>query len=333
MDIVAGAPNFRPSTRVTVGEANFCLVDAGLGDQVAMLTSLVYLATTQTHLRGNLWCQNFFLPVVKNIFGQIRRNHGWSIFSVEELTEEVLKDKPLMVPSPTSFINGGGAHMLDLGFLYFCGMNHSPSEWSFYQKLNLESIEHSFSLPKKYCCMTPGAMWRTKKMSKFLFNRIADYVKENYGLTPVFLGNSSFKGAHSPTMIDDYDFGRGVNLIDKTDLLTAAKVIDGSEFIIGIDNGLLHLSAMTRASIVDGCTISGPNYVLPKRASGRVFEVTVDEKDLSCIHCQQRMKWVDHHVRECYYKDTRCLDLLDESPWWFSHIDAILGSSGVRKIK
>lgn len=325
MQVSVGPPFFRPHTSLPLIEPNFFLIDAGLGDQIGMLTSLVYLATTQHHVRGTLYYQPFMLPIIQNVFNQIKRDHKWDFKCTDDLKKEDLVDRPLLAYQQTQNLNGGGAHIVDLGFIHFACMNKPPAEWTNYMKLDLTHVPSTPIAvpPYKYFCMTPGAMWVTKQMPPTLFNSLQDYCIKKYELTPVYLGKRDFKNS-GPTLVDDgYDLTRGVDLLDRTGLLECAKVIEGAEFVIGIDNGLSHLTAMTDTPLINGYTISGPDYVRPRRVSGNIFDVEIPRVNLSCLYCQQ-MKFVNHHVRTCMYHDTKCLTLLADNPMWKRHIDKIM---------
>ena len=81
------------------------------------------------------------------------------------------------------------------------------------------------------------------------------------------------------------------------------------------DNGLLHLAACVPGNIIFGYNIAAPSQRRPvRRLSGILMDITLTKEELSCIHCQTRMKQQNLiNFRNCFYGDVACLGKLFEN--------------------
>jgi len=77
-----------------------------------------------------------------------------------------------------------------------------------------------------------------------------------------------------------------VDLIDQTTLLEALAIMQDARMVIGLDNGLLHLAALTDVPIVGGYTTVDPFYRVPQRHGVQGWNFTVIEPDSECRYCQ-----------------------------------------------
>lgn len=314
---------FRPGTKVEKKKINFILKQGGLGDYIGFMSAIVYAAEHYPNVEGDVYVAPWFIPVAQNVLWEY---HGWAVRSNDSLTEAILKDKRAGHRAPFNApINRTGAHAVDLGFIYYLNMTPPPAEWNFYPQLELDAfgVVGELAISKPYAVMTPGASNLPKTMPASTFNAIAKHLIEN-GIEPVFLGNTSFREA-AVHVSDGYDFSVGTNLIGKTSLLEAAHIMKYAKCVVGIDNGLLHLAAMTDVNIVYGYTISSPEHTTPRRkpGCGKIYNIFPDTESLTCTFCQSRMRlFFNHDFKDCLYKDAACSQMYLENPEpWCDLID------------
>lgn len=306
---------FRDEKAFETRPMGFFLDNGGIGDYICFLSGIRYVAKNYPFIDGQIYAPSYFKPIVQNVFKDFE---NWTVYGSDQkettLVNGTLVKFPRIVP-----VNATMMHLLDLGFLYYAEVNPVPDDENYYCELDLTEVPLHRSVENlngQYAIMTPGATHPSRTMPASVFNAIKDHII-SMGLKPIFLGNSKnggAKGTQYAFFPNDYDYSGGLNLINKTGLLEAAKIIDGSKFIVGLDNGLLHLGAMTTAPIVFGYTIAGPTQRRPTRHSrAPIVDVTVSKEELACIHCQERIRFFNgHNFKFCFYKDFRCLELLNE---------------------
>lgn len=313
--------NFRPGTKTDLREVVFKFETGAMGDYICWLAAIKYVAENYNYIKGHLVVPFWFIEIAANV---MRKYPTWRLHS--EIPERLAEGFPLKQPTVHP-LNATGMHLIDLGFTFFAGINPVPEGWQFYPELDLELINLPISKrpPKPYAVMTPGATTATRTMPADVFNKISDHLISK-GITPVYLGVTSMnKGKRAVNIDPAYDLNRGMNLIDRTTTLQAAKIMADATMVLGIDNGLLHLAACTKVPIIFGYTMVGPTHRRPYRREGHTFELYADKKDLPCIFCQERVRFfVDHDFSNCIYKDVKCVKALTAEAWTAT-IDQVLG--------
>jgi ADP-heptose:LPS heptosyltransferase len=134
-------------------------------------------------------------------------------------------------------------------------------------------------------------------------------------MLPVFLGKSEMTRRD---LKSDYDYSRGYNLIDKTSLMEAAKIMKEAQVVLGIDNGLLHLASMTDATILYGFTMVGPEHRRISRPFGDTYELYGNKETLPCLFCQEKVRFfLGHNFKDCIYKEhtPACVRALNIESW------------------
>lgn len=328
-NVVIDNPNFRPGTKTAMREVIFSLMvpgkkNAALGDMICWMAAIKYVALNYNYVVGHLIVPQWFIEIAANI---MRPFPAWRVHSSipERLADGCQYRHPTNFPA-----NATGMHLVDLGFVYFCGINPVPEGAKTYPQLDLSEVQ----LPKdfdlvKYAVMTPGVsdFTRTRMMTSEAFNAIVDHLNK-IGVTPVFLGKTDMGKDRVVGIHPQYDLSKGLNLLDRTTLLQAAKIIKGSRFILGIDNGLLHLAGMTDATIMYGYTVAGPDQRRIERPDGHLIEFYPDKEKLPCLFCQERVRFfLDHHFTNCLYQETTpaCVRMLDAESW-ITAINEITGA-------
>lgn len=321
-------PNFRPGTKTDIREVVFSMMmpgkfNAALGDMICWMAAIKYVAEQYNYVAGHLIVPAWFIEIAANV---MRPYPHWRVHPA--IPDRLANGFPLKQPMEHP-INATGMNLVDLGFLYFTGIVPPPEGSRDYPQLDLSEVE----LPKavrdlNYAVMTPGVsdFARSRMMTPEAFNGIADHLNK-IGITPVFLGKSDMGKDRTIGINTGYDLTKGLNLMDSTTLLQAAKVIESSRFILGIDNGLLHLAGMTGATIMYGYTVAGPDQRRITRPHGHLVEFYPDKEKLACVFCQERVRFfIDHAFTNCIYKENVpvCVQMLNAETW-IHGIDTVLG--------
>lgn len=321
--IVINSPNFRPGTRTSPIDVVYKFSAPGrktaaMGDMICFLPAIEFIAEHYNHIQGHLVIPQYFMEIATNV---LRKYPHWKFYT--DIPERFMQGEGKPMKQQLEFpINPTSTHMLDLGFDYFV---HTPipDEFNRYPVLNLDGVEPPV-LPYDYAVMTPVIEAQTRRMPADVFNGICDHLNK-WGIRPVFLGKTGM-AERNGTVDPKYDLTKGYDLINKTTLLEAAKIIQQSKMILGIDNGLLHLAAMTDATILYGFTIAGPTTRRIRRRNGWTIEMYGDKKQLPCMFCQEWMRgFFDHHFTHCIYLETvpACVRALNLESWC-ANIDMVI---------
>lgn len=299
----------------------FVLRNGGLGDYINFCAALVWAAEENPHCHGHLFVAPPFLEVARHIF---RKYSHWKIFDRAEFDLYFKKGTLIVNPKPgEQLINACGAHLLDLGFMYFAQMSPPIAEYNHLPQINylisnerLIQLNFFLDAPKKYAVFTPGATQLNRMMPPKAFNKLVDFTLD-LGVTPVFLGKAEINDLYRATFNEEYDYSKGIDLREKTTLLEAVSIMSGAQFVIGIDNGLLHLAGTTKVPIIFGHNVANVEHRRIRRKTGLTIDISVPQERLSCIGCQSKMRYLYGHrfSRCCYVKkeggfDLKCLDIL-----------------------
>lgn len=323
---------FRSGTKLHPIPTDFFFTDAGLGDFICYSVAILWAAKHCPWVCGNLRVPRFLIPFMERI---MRRHRHWKILD-GEIPYQSSNETPIIGPNLTDehgnnltpqLINATGAHLVDLGFMYYCNMQKAPPE-TYYPKLELlphELLPEVAALKGQYVVFTPGGITSSRTVRGRHLNPLIEYVLSR-GLTPVFLGKTDFSNSIITQFDESVNYGAGLNLIDKTNLFQAAAIMENAICVTGLDNGLLHLACCTEATVLFGYNIAGPEFREPRRKHGKLINITVPKEKLPCIHCQDNFKLLSSHsFHECFYGDTLCIDLLFENnaEKWKRAIDSV----------
>lgn len=287
---------------------NCLLTDGGLGDMVASFVAVDYIHKTWDHVELLVWVPDYILGLAQNLLPNL---------SVRNFTTAKQKYNN-SIPNINTRWNGRQSplktHVIDYAFNMLC--DYVPSiEHKNYLKANLTAVRVGrLKLPENYIVITTGFTAPNREFLPKHINSIVDYARSK-NLNVVFLGKrQSYTGDRhiiKGTFNEDIDYSRGSNLVDKTTLLEAAKIMQESKCVIGLDNGLLHLSGCTNTTIIGGFTNVDPITRLPVRNNilGWNYHTVVPDKELSCKFCQTKLNFVyGHDFKTCYEKTYECLN-------------------------
>lgn len=335
---------FRPGTVGFPMRMNFIFINGGMGDYVNWLRPIQWLAQEATWIHGALIGPTYLKEVAEYF---LKPYPNWFFKDYEESKSLVEADAPSRGPLilQNESLNATGAHLMTCGWVYFTNKERAPRwndaegvPWDSYPRLKqadldavpLPDVARALE-PGRYAVITTGITTPSRNVPAAYWNLVIEHVK-SLGLTPVFLGKrvtktGNLKNIHT-TYSDELRLDLGLNLLDQTSLMQAASVISRAAFIVGHDNGLLHLAGMTDTPIVMGYNLASPEHREPKRPSGRIFNVTLTDSELACNHCQSRTNFlIGYNFQKCFYGDLKCIDLLfaDGAERWKRAIAAALG--------
>ncbi len=316
--------NDRPKSLTPV---NCLLAGAGLGDHVASLVAVNHIITSYPWINLLVWVPDYLLDYAKNVLpaNAIVRDYTQAVKKYDSkkigLTTEWRSQHTPMKIHPVYY----AMHML--------ADEHPVIEKCNYLQIKFDQVDVStFNLPKKYVCIQATFAEVVKTMPNKTINEIAAYVKSR-GYTPVFLGKTENKVGVvkqvNTAKEADVDYSIGINLVDKTDILQSAKIIQGAAALVSMDGGITHMAGSTTTPIVVGYTFIDPAHNLPIRNNEigwNCYTVVPDEK-LGCRFCQTRTNFLmGHDYRNCYYpkdKPFACVDYM-KSDKFITHLEGIL---------
>lgn len=313
---------FRPGTPCLPTPINFLFVNGGLGDYLTWIQAILWLIKNATWVEGRLLGPDYFQEIAEYFL----EGSGWPYWKYEKLKDQTQNGIPTRGPLKLEYesLNATGAHLIDCGFAYYCCQNPIPAGWNSYPRFDrarLPKLPDILSkVCKKYAVITTGQTSPSRRVKPEYWNAIIDHVIAK-GFTPVFLGKAEVPtgngGPIKTTYSDKVNYAKGIDLRDKTTLLEAASILNSASFVVGHDNGLLHLAGCTDTPIIFGYNLASPAHRRPRRNSGRVYDVTLSHADLACNHCQSKTNFVIGFVfHTCFYGDNLCLDLLFEKEGW-----------------
>ena len=333
---------FRPHTLMLPMRMNFIFLNGGMGDYVTWLRPIQWLAERATWIHGNLIIPTYFKEFAAHF---LKPYPSWTYHEYSELTQ-IPKVDQMPFRGPVELqresLNATGAHLSTCGWVYFTNKEKAPPGYEHYphfEQADLDAIAlpPGLKLPKRYAVFTAGMTTNSRKAPAGAWNPIIKHVLE-LGIEPVFLGKAVMDTGNAKNIHTTYDPGLradlGLDLRDKTSLLQAAAIMSRAEFVIGHDNGLLHIAGCTDVPIIFGYNIASPEHREPARKVGRVYNVCLTDAELACNFCQSKTNFViGFNFRECFYGDLKCQTMLFENGGarWKSAINQCLEDSDATK--
>jgi ADP-heptose:LPS heptosyltransferase len=300
-----------------------------LGDAIAWLPAIRYVAENYPWVRGHLIIPEYLVEIATNV---MRQYPHWRIHK-NTIPDRLLDCVPLR--EQMLYPNATMMSLVDLGFLLFNGIIPDDEKDKEYLQLDLSDAEVGV-VPgelsgSRYVVITPYAEALTRKMPGKVINEVSDYLL-SIGRVPVYLGKTQM-GKREISLPEGADLSKGLDLTNRTSLLVAAKIMQQAEMVLGIDNGLLHLAGMTDATILYGYTIAGPKQRRIPRPHGITYELYGDKEKVKCLFCQEKMRFHfsekgGHSFTTCMYQENTpaCIRELN-SESWISTIDLAIKES------
>lgn len=296
-----------PKTKTTI---NCLIAENGTGDLLCSLVAANHILTKAPWVNLLIWVPDYMKDFTKHVLPKdaIIRNFTEASKKYDGTKYGITTKwgKSQHTPMRT--------HPVKYAFHVLCDYSPTTEEMS-YLKIRPNEIDVTrFNLPEKspdgsggYVVLPSASTEYVKSMPIETCNKLVDYVIEK-GYTPVFLGKTEnptgVKNMSGRAEVQQYDFSKGLDLTDKTNLLESAAIIAKAKLFIGMDSGLAHLAGFTDTPLMIGYTFVSPSVMMPVRDgvfAKNVYPIEPDES-LGCRGCQT--KWTlmfNHDFRDCYY--------------------------------
>jgi hypothetical protein len=301
---------FQSGTRVPRWIHNYVFNNEGLGGFINYAGVTTWLAKNCPWIEGRVWCEQFLVPLMKDIHAPYKHwrvqpsNQFGQLVEVNTATVgEGLSINGVMVPK--QFFSCIGCHPFDVGTgMYAASLDLPGAELPILDYPAEQLPPKLRRLRGQYLVFTAGGTTPIRTMTGAHLNPLVKYVK-GLGLEPVFLGKRDLlnTGKVNTTFADDTDYTQGLDLRGQTSVKDAARIMQHAACTVGLDGGLLHLAAVMQDSrIVFGYNITSIAHRKPRRSHGKTVNVTLTEAELPCIGCQSNWKQVPNTMfDECFY--------------------------------
>lgn len=282
---------------------NFLLNTGGIGDNICSLPVMKYIKDTYPWVTPYLYVPDYFLPIVKNTMPDLIArpfSKGTKLFNGKW-------------PGRQTLLKGHDSlstHLVDYNF-HALANKQVDDKHKNYLKLNLDWIHiDKFNLPKEYVTIATGYTAPIRKFPGHTVNAIVKYLNDR-NIKVVFLGNrQADTGGSVNNIVSDFskdiEYDKGIDLVDKTTLLQAGKIIAGSKCLVAIDCGLMHIAGCTDAKIVGGYTSVDPVIRFPYR-EGKLghncYAVEPPEDQLEKYFQSRTDFFYDHDFKFSYFKN------------------------------
>lgn len=286
---------------------NCLLADSGMGDLLCAIMPINYILNNCPWINLLIWVPDYMTSFCKNVLPKSAIIRGYT-----DATKKYDPKKPGITTKLTSQHTPTKCHPIEYAYHMLCDISPTLEQQS-YLKINPVDIS-KFKLPEKFIVIQGAYAETVKTMPPETFNKLTDYVIQK-GYTPVYLGKTENKTGlknvkHTAKIDEEYDLTKGINLLNKTDLIESASIIDKAELFIGMDGGLTHLAGFTDTNIISGYTFAKDTTLMPIRDGtlGKNVYSILPNDDLKCKFCQSNLILLyDFEFRSCLYGDYVCV--------------------------
>ncbi len=289
--------------------------DSGIGDCVARLPAIPFILDKHPQVYITLWVPKYFKTIARKSLPESDR------LIIRDYSEKsyIKKDIPVKKFDGIPYTNLA-SHMTI--HAYDILVNTQPEDVNYYNYLPINTkgvYINRFELPERYIILPTGFTAPVREMRPHIVNNIIDYLLGK-GYTPVFLGREVTKEDSGTELFikgkfnQEINFDKGINLINKTEMLETVKIIQGAKGIVGLDNGLIHITGTTDLPIVCGFSSVKSHQRAPYRhgiKGWNFFPVELTTEELACSQCQSNWTFLfNTDMRFCYHKDYKCIEML-----------------------
>lgn len=305
---------FRKDSPITPDkkDLNCVLMNGGVGDHVGgSLIAIDYILKRYTWLNLMIWVPDFLLDFARNVlppnanvrhYSSMKKHYDPNISTINTAWDGRIS--PMKI------------HHTDYAFQVLCDEKVDVTKKN-YLKINSNGINiKKFGLPEKYVVFCTGYTAAVREFHPDAINYLTGYVKSK-GYAPVFLGQKQTQTGSTFVIQgifkDGIDFSSGIDLIDQTTLLQAAKIMGDAKAVVGVDCGLMHVAGCTDVAIVGGYTTVSPELRMPVRNDVLGFNCypVVPDEDLGCRFCQVNTNFLyGRDYKDCMYGDFLCVSQL-----------------------
>jgi ADP-heptose:LPS heptosyltransferase len=302
------SPPFREGTVLRKTKVAFIYNAGGLGDWINWTTAIRYAIEVHPHLEGYVITRPHFAELADLWLGSYAPRFEVRTETVHDYFDlDYIQDLRVLIPDQRQYANTCGVNIFKLGFIYYNQTEKIPDGWNVLPYISGDEVDLSaFSLPKNYAVITPYATADNKRLEADALNQLSAWLP-SVGITPVFLGKSEVTTDHRGAPPRTLNRNLGLDLTEKTSLVEAACIMANARFVLGADNGLLHLAACSKVPVIAAFTTVEPRMTVPPRRRDAKTLILTPPDSLKCRFCQNKMRHVyGHNFKYCLYDDNEC---------------------------
>lgn len=312
--LILPSPPFRAGTEINAQPYSLVFNAGGIGDYIHWTPALRWVISRNPHIHGHILSSPYFADLARLWFADLAPRFSVSEYHEDAVTDnEIVRRTNAVIPDGKQYYNACGYHLTDVGFAYFNqGSLDVPDSAKILPVIRGDEVSVSrFNLPEDYAVVTVLATAENRRLPAETINRLVEEIQER-GLTPVFLGRDKLAPGYEATPSDGI-FTEGVlDLRNKTTLTEAAVILARARFVIGLDNGLLHLACCSTVPVIFLFTNVDPRLRVPKRRAGATTVIVTPSKELTCRFCGTTMRYLTGHSFDtCLYGDNICTKSFD----------------------
>ncbi len=288
---------------------NCLIAEAGMGDLLCSLPAINHIQLNCSWINLLVWCPDYLIAFFKHVLpkGTIVRGFTEAVKKYDGTKYGVTTKWEVQGVTRTTPMR---THPVIYSYGVLCDYFPTIEEMS-YLKIRPDEIDTSkFGLPPKYAVLPAASTERVKTIPKETIDKLSDYIISK-GYTPVYLGKTENDSGYEDMIYkadaQDYDFSKGINLLNKTNILESAAILAGAKLYIGIDSGLTHLAGFTDVPIVSYYSFVKAVQLVPIRDGIVAHNVYPIETKLACGGCQTKWIHLVKDFRDCYYDDYKCV--------------------------
>ena len=301
--------HLREGTELPRTRFAFAYNAGGIGDFICWTTAIQYAIETHPHLYGHILTPPHFEDLARLWLSSYSPRFSVIVTRSQDFSE--IAETPAAIPGKGQYANACGFSLFDLGFVYYNQITPSriPKEWRRLPPLRGDERPLTrFNLPRSYAVITPAATADNKRLKAEAINEVIYHLEEK-GITPVLLGKKDVAPDHKGVSPEGIDPSAVIDLREKTTLSEAGCIMARSRLTLGLDNGLLHLAACSRTTVIWAFTTATPSLIVPPRPPGAKTLILTPPESLKCRFCQNNMKFIiGHDFKRCLYGDNLCTE-------------------------
>lgn len=302
----------------------FALNEGGLGDQIARMSAFEYALKEYPWLDIRIVVPNYIRSLYSHHFPSIK------LYTFDEMSKINRKIPITLINADISQCTIIRQHLVKHAFNTLLDISPIDETAFNYIKLNLTNINISkFNLPEKYVILTNMSTVDVRSIPSRILLGIEEFLI-NQNITPVLLGKSQTNVTKNSQIIAEGSAGKySIDLLNKTSLLEAAKIMSNAICVVGVDNGLLHLAATTDVPIISGFTTVHPKHRIPMRNNLDGWKYKSIIPNVSCRFCQSRYNFVfEQDFRKCVDNTLDCVKQMTIMPWISALVDIFSNNYG-----
>lgn len=306
------SPPFRPGA--TVGDTRFSLIfnAGGIGDYINWTPAVRSAIDRHPWIFGHVVTPPYFSDLAHLWFdGYSDRFTVWDTFDYNDDTALKELGGGWIVPGGNQYANACGFSLMHLGFVYYLQQSAVPKGTTLPLIKGNEADVSRFALPASYVVLTPYATAENRRLSAEAYNAVIDYCHTK-GVMPVFLGKADLAPDHKMLESAGIRYDMGLDLREKTSLREAAVIMHWAKAVIGLDNGLLHLAACTKTTVINCFTTVDPALrIAPRPYPAAKTIVLTPGESLHCRFCNTTMRYlIGHDFKNCLSGDNACVKMI-----------------------